>query len=183
MPTADAFLFLTGLPARRNLPQLREALSTLVAGTVVRAAFKSERYGVFVIEGTVRQGIGGDLGVGGHFLGTATRVDSDLIGIIAGVPSPELPETVDAADAAALAHGDIVTAHVQHDVHGLLALTGPVTESDHDRFRLLGSWIITDGDALAPRIAAVERHAGPEDTLLAAPSRRRHQDAGSAVLQ
>ena len=47
VPTKDAFLFLTGLPARRSLPQLREALSTLTAGTIVRAV-RGEKIGTLV---------------------------------------------------------------------------------------------------------------------------------------
>jgi hypothetical protein len=181
MATDDALLFLTSLPARRNLQQLREALATVSPGVVARAAFKSERYGVFVVEGRVRQGIGGDLGIGGHFLGSAARVDGDLIGLTVDVTERDTPPTDRHTAPTELAHGDIASAYMRHDVHGLIVLTGAVTESDHDRFRLIGSWILTRDDSFAPRVEAIEVHATRADNVLAAPARRRHQDAPAPI--
>jgi hypothetical protein len=181
MATDDALLFLTGLPARRNLQQLREALATVTPGVVARAAFKSERYGVFVVEGLVRQGIGGDLGIGGHFLGSVARVDGDLIGLSVDAAERENLTPDRHVAPGELAHGDIASVYMRHDVHGLIVLTGSVTESDHDRFRLIGSWIVTDGNGFAPRVEAVEVHATRADNILAAPARRRHQDAPAPV--
>lgn len=181
MATDDALLLLTGLPARRNLAQLREAMAAVTPGVLARAAFKSDRYGVFVVEGIVRQGIGGDLAIGGHLLGSAARVDGDLISLSTDVTARETPETERHTAPTELAHGDIASAYMRHDVHGLIVLTGAVTESDHDRFRLIGSWIVTDADGFAPRVEAVEVHAARSENVLAAPARRRHQDAPAPV--
>lgn len=176
MTSQDALAALTSLPPRRSVQELRDALGALNPGEPIRAVFKSDRYGVFAVDGLVRRGIAGDLAVGGHLLGNATRIEGDLLRVFTGVDAPVLPEAGHAGPAAST-HGDIARAYVQHDAHGLVALTGVVTESDHDRFRLIGSWIVTDDGRFAPRVVGVERLTGADEQVLAVPRRRAHQDA------
>jgi hypothetical protein len=176
--THGALDVITSLPPRRALQDLRDALTGLSSGDPVRAVFKSDRYGVFAIEGVARTGIGGDLGVGGHLLGSPTRVEGDLLHLTTLVEPPALPADDTGVAASDLAHGDVATAYLHHDAHGLIALTGVVTESDHDLFGLVGSWIVTHDGAFAPRVALAQRLAAADEHVLTA-RRRAHQDAAA----
>lgn len=176
MTTHDALTALTTLPARRSPQELHATLAGIAPGHPVRAVFKSDRHGVFAVDGALRTGIGGDLGVGAYTLGNSRRVEGDLVRIVALDAAPEAPADTPVAS---LEHGDLVRAHLHHDVLGPLALTGVVTESDHDRFALVGGWVITDAGRHAPRVVAVERLFAAADHDLAVPRRRpRRDDAG-----
>ncbi|PVW05187.1 hypothetical protein DEA06_05355 [Microbacterium sp. Gd 4-13] len=141
--------------ARRDVARIREALAEVRSGDVARVIVRSPRYGLYAVEGPVRIGVGGQPIVGDVILATSSEIQR----IELAVAAPEADADAEVVDPGSLSHGTPVRATFQTPTHGVFAVTGPVT-SGNDDFLLVGSWIVADGGAIAPRVVSIERLEG-----------------------
>ncbi|MFG6446239.1 hypothetical protein ACFXP7_13075 [Microbacterium sp. P06] len=144
---------LSAARVRRDVQNIRDALSELSAGDVARAVIRSPRYGLYVVDGTVRTGVGNQLMLADVILGTGSEIQRIYPSIPEVVPTFD-PEVGGALDG--LGHGDLVRVTFATPAHGAFAITGPLTAGNDD-FLLVGSWIVSAAGSVVPRVAAVER--------------------------
>lgn len=145
---------LSAPPARRDVASIRGALAEVALGDSVRVLVRSPRYGLYGIEGVVRQAVGGELVVADVFLSAGTEIQSIALA----------PEPVAAAgdrSVGGLVHGDAVRATFSTPTTGEFTLTGPLTAGGRDTFLLVGSWIVADGSEAGRHLDRVERLTEP----------------------
>lgn len=140
-------------PARRDVASIRHALAEVVVGDTVRVLVRSPRYGLYNIEGIVRQAVGGELIVADVFLGTGVEIQSIAL-------APEAAEADGPRSAELLQHGDPVRVTFSTPTLGSFTITGPLTAGGRDAFLLVGSWIVTDGVEVGRHVDRVERLTG-----------------------
>ncbi|SIR94745.1 hypothetical protein [Microbacterium sp. RURRCA19A] len=138
--------------ARRDVGRIREAVAEVKAGDIARVLVRSPRYGLYAIEGAVRIGVGGQPLVGDVILATSAEIQRIDLGIAA--PEPAL--SADVVDPSTLPHGTPVRVTFVTPTAATFAVTGPIT-AGNDRFLLVGSWIVSDDRAIAPRVVSIER--------------------------
>ena len=146
--TAD----LEGAAGRRDLPSLIQSLADATAGDEVRAVFLSRRHGPFLVDGIVREGVGGALKVGGVLLTDSARRPDKELRRLSAHPGTEEPTGVPSAIPL---HGALVRAVFDHETHGPLALTGVATEGAADDLVVVGGWVIAHNGTWAPRLVSL----------------------------
>ena len=171
--TAD----LEGAAGRRDLPGLTQALADATAGDEVRAVFLSRRHGAFLVDGIVREGVGGALKVGGVLLtDSARRPDKELRRLashVATEESAELPSDVPP-------HGALVRAVFDHETHGRVALTGVATGGAADELIVVGGWVIAHRGTWAPRLVSLAVLASADDHDFVRPPLRESLSFGAS---
>ncbi|QHC56324.1 hypothetical protein [Rathayibacter tanaceti] len=148
-PILDA---LSAPPARRDVASIRGALAEIAIGDSVRVLVRSPRYGLYGIEGVVRQAVGGELVVADVFLGTGSEIQSIAL-------APEAEEVGGSRSVEGLQHGDPVRAAFSTPTLGSFTITGPLTAGGRDAFLLVGSWIVSDASEPGRHVDRVERLA------------------------
>ncbi|PPG52132.1 MULTISPECIES: hypothetical protein [unclassified Rathayibacter] len=146
-PILDA---LSAPPARRDVASIRGALAEVAIGDSVRVLVRSPRYGLYGIEGVVRQAVGGELVVADVFLGTGTEIQSIAL-------APDADEVGGERSAEGLEHGDPVRVAFSTPALGSFTITGPLTAGGRDGFLLVGSWIAADGGEPGRHVDRIER--------------------------
>ncbi|MFD2340089.1 hypothetical protein ACFSM7_07140 [Clavibacter michiganensis subsp. tessellarius] len=137
--------------SRRDVQAIRDALSSVSPGDVVRVVIRSPRYGLHAVDGTVRTGANGQMSVADTALGAAGEIQGLSVTAEAeSATEPELPSSV-----SGLAHGAAVRVTFDEPAYGPFHVTGPLSAGD-DAFLLVGNWIVVDGDRFAPRVVGVE---------------------------
>ncbi|WP_445337792.1 hypothetical protein [Clavibacter sp. CFBP 8614] len=143
--------------SRRDVQAIRDALSALSPGDLVRVVTRSPRYGLYVVDGEVRTGANGQMSVADTALGAAGEIQGISVRAEdASASAPALPSSV-----SGLAHGTAVRVTFDEPAYGAFQVTGPLTAGD-DAFLLVGNWIVVDGDRFAPRVVGVEVAADVE---------------------
>jgi hypothetical protein len=142
---------LSAAPARRDVASIRGALAEVAIGDSVRVLVRSPRYGLYGIEGVVRQAVGGELVVADVFLNTGTEIQS-----IALAPEPEAGADGDRS-VDGLAHGDPVRVTFSTPTIGSFTVTGPLTAGGRDPYLLVGSWIVAEDASAARHVDRIER--------------------------
>ena len=135
---------------RRDVQGLREAVARISAGDHVRVFVRSPRYGLYVVDGQVRIGAGGQPMVADIILGTSYEIQriDEAVPVPGGAPEP-------ISDPAALEHGPVARATFATPAHGVFQITGPLT-AGQDPFLLIGSWIVLDGGLPTSRVVRME---------------------------
>jgi len=137
--------------SRRDVQAIRDALSALSPGDPVSVVLRSPRYGLHSVEGAVRLGSNGQMVVADTSLSAAGEIQALSVRPPDDVPAQGgLPDSV-----ADLVHGVVVRVAFDEPAYGAFHVTGPLT-GGADEFLLVGNWIVTDGDAFAPRVVSVE---------------------------
>lgn len=149
-------------PRRRDVISLKEQLATVAPETLIAAKFQNDRYGVFIVEGTVRLTSAGELSIAGHFLGSAEEPNSSLISVrmLDALPL----RSASGKDPAA--HGAVVRALFANPWHGQFFITGVVVEAPILGGKTLGSWFL-----FHEICQEVELLAGPEEHEAIIPNR------------
>lgn len=169
-------LFAVG-PLRRDVKALRQAAAEVSAGDPVRVTVRSPRHGLYLVDGTARSGVGGQLMVADVFLGPSSeiqRIDASEPVVAPVAPAP-------AGSASDYAHGDLVEVTFASDAHGPFTVIGPLT-AGADRFLQVGGWIVFDGELVAPRVASIEKLDQAEVHPGNVPPVRRPLDAGAPAV-
>ncbi len=170
--TAD----LEGAAGRRDLPGLTQALADATVGDEVRAVFLSRRHGAFLVDGIVREGVGGALKVGGVLLtDSARRPDKELrrLGPHADADEP------DAVPFELPPHGALVRAVFDHETHGRVALAGVATEGAADDLLVVGGWVVGHDGTWAPRLVSLTVLAAADAHDFVRPPRRESLSFGA----
>lgn len=141
---------LSAPPARRDVASIRGALAEVAIGDSVRVLVRSARYGLYGIEGVVRQAVGGELVVADVFLGTGTEIQSIAL-------APGADEVGGERSVEGLQHGDLVRVAFSTPALGSFTMTGPLTAGGRDPLLLVGSWIVADGADIGRYVDRIER--------------------------
>lgn len=159
---------------RRDVQGLREAVARISAGDHVRVFVRSPRYGLYVVDGQVRIGAGGQPMVADIILGTSSEIQriDEALPVRGGPPEP-------IADPAALEHGTVACVTFAAPTHGAFQVTGPLT-GGQDPFLLVGSWIVLDGGLPAPRVVRMQ-NLDAEIHPANIPPRRTSMEEGGAA--
>lgn len=156
-------------PKRRDVKQLNAWAATISAGDHVSVVFSDDRHGIFRIDGSAHAGISaGELSLGGWDLRTAKNAVPKAVRAVATEPVPE-GMSVEVSD---VGHGELATVAFEQKPYGIFRITGFATESHHDSFVMIGSWILSNRGQLAPRVRSVKVHENTEGLSLPAVAHR-----------
>lgn len=148
----DDIAELESAAGRRDLGALTQLIAEVGAGDDVRAVITSKRHGPFMVDGIVREGVGGALKVAGILLSdSARRPDKDLRLLRTRPPSAE----DDGVPGMLPGHGSLVRAVFDHELHGRLAVTGVCTTGSADDLLVVGGWVVALAGVPVPRLASL----------------------------
>ena len=129
---------------------IRDAVAALSPGDVGRVVVFEPRYGMYIVDGVVRHGAGGQPMIANVFLGTGGEIQRIY-------PSTTISDPSDpGTNTQGLGHGSTARVTFTSHPYGVFQVTGPITSGD-DRFLMIGPWIVCDGETIAPRVVTIER--------------------------
>ncbi len=158
------------VPAKRNLAALRAGIEEASGseGTLLRAVFRSPRYGVISVAGAgQRSAVMNALGVANFFVDPGAKPAGDLV----AVGPDEAEQTGDETPVADLAHADIVTAGFEHPVYGDFGITGAALAAADSDDLWLGGWLLRAAGEPAAHLRTVHRHGTAIELGIEAPAR------------
>ncbi|MEU6583970.1 hypothetical protein [Nocardia sp. NPDC046763] len=134
---------------RRDIQGLVAALEDLKSGMHASATFKSDEYGIFLIEGTAVSSVTGSYLVGGQPLDSGTRPGAPrkpvgaLRALTLGITARDTDNTavVDANDV--VAHGDLIRATFEQSPYGIFDVTGIAVWAPAGNVFVVGGWFLT----------------------------------------
>jgi hypothetical protein len=149
-------------PGKRNVKALTAFLGEMEQGDAVVATFTTDRYGVFAVRGeVVLSGLLGAFTLGSHPL-DSNRKPAKSLQLLRTFHSAEreaaresLPSDPAAVDES-VTHGALVRVTFSEPAYGVFDVSGVVVHSSVDDSLLVGSWMVSTHERVAPRVIAVE---------------------------
>lgn len=149
-------------PAKRNVKALTAFLADLEEDDAVVATFATDRYGVFAVRGkAVKSAVLGAFTLGSHPL-DSNKKPAKALQLLRTFHSAEREEAASDLPAApagvddSVAHGALVRVTVAEQMYGEFDVSGVAVHSSVDDSILVGSWMVSTGGLVSPRVRAVE---------------------------
>ncbi|MFB8004778.1 hypothetical protein [Nocardia sp. NPDC056000] len=162
---------------RRDVQGLAAALGDLKTGMHVSATFKSDEYGIYLIEGAAVLSVNGSYLVGGQPLDSESRKPVSVLRTLTlGITVREADDSavvVEPVTNDVVAHGDLVRATFEQSPYGIFEVTGvAVWAPVGNLFVVGGGWFLTGKSGeQEPRLKGLEILAGRGSHHLHIPSK------------